>query len=79
MRITAAQCPNCGDILFSRARHDFRTCTCGDTSVDGGRSYLHLSYKVLPDMFELEIPQTQAELHEDYNTRADRFGLIKNQ
>ena len=30
-------------------------------------------------MFELEIPQTQAELHEDYNTRADRFGLIKNQ
>lgn len=33
------QCLVCNDIIESRYRHDFVTCSCGDTSVDGGKDY----------------------------------------
>jgi len=79
MIITAAKCPNCGDVIFSRATHDFRYCTCKDTAIDGGRSYVHLNYKTRPPTLELEIEQTADELFDDYRTGADRFGLIKTQ
>lgn len=29
MKINALQCGKCGDIIFSRARHDMRFCSCG--------------------------------------------------
>lgn len=34
------QCGSCGDVIFSRNRHDFVTCTCGNISVDGGMDYI---------------------------------------
>lgn len=37
--INASKCLMCGDIVFSRARHDFRSCYCGNLSVDGGPFY----------------------------------------
>jgi hypothetical protein len=33
------QCGNCGDVIQSKHRHDFVTCKCGGTSVDGGSDY----------------------------------------
>lgn len=39
------KCNACGDIIESRHRHDFQSCSCGSTSVDGGRSYLRRLYK----------------------------------
>ena len=33
----AAQCLKCGDVIESRYRHDFQTCSCGALSVDGGK------------------------------------------
>jgi len=39
------QCKKCGDIIYSRARHDMRFCSCGAVSVDGGRFYCHVSGK----------------------------------
>lgn len=35
----AAQCNYCEQVIESKHRHDFRTCKCGRTSVDGGLSY----------------------------------------
>jgi len=35
-----ARCKKCGDIIESKYRHDFVTCTCGAISVDGGYDYL---------------------------------------
>jgi hypothetical protein len=32
----AIKCVHCGDIIESRHRHDFVTCSCGCCSVDGG-------------------------------------------
>lgn len=35
-----AQCLICGDIIESKTVHDFKTCSCGNLSVDGGTYYL---------------------------------------
>lgn len=34
-----AMCKRCGDIIRSRNRHHFVTCSCGAVSVDGGSRY----------------------------------------
>ena len=36
----AVSCNGCGDIIISKHRHNYVTCTCGAISVDGGQSYL---------------------------------------
>ena len=36
----AARCNHCGDIIESRHRHDFKSCSCGRIFVDGGHCYL---------------------------------------
>lgn len=36
----AARCDRCGDVIESIHRHDFKTCSCGNVSVDGGHDYL---------------------------------------
>jgi hypothetical protein len=35
----AAQCAKCGDIIESKHRHDFVSCSCGAIFIDGGRDY----------------------------------------
>ena len=34
------RCIKCGDVIESKHRHDFKTCSCGGCSVDGGKNYL---------------------------------------
>ena len=36
-------CSDCLDPIFSWATHDFRTCTCGSTAVDGGMDYTRIA------------------------------------
>lgn len=36
----SARCLHCGDEVESTHRHDFRTCGCGELSVDGGHDYI---------------------------------------
>ena len=38
-----AQCLLCRSIIESSYRHDFKTCSCGNLSVDGGKDYLKRS------------------------------------
>ncbi len=33
------ECTKCGDIVFSRHRHDFAQCSCGSIAADGGMDY----------------------------------------
>jgi len=35
-----AKCLNCGDQIYSAFRHDYKSCTCGNITVDGGQSYV---------------------------------------
>lgn len=53
------KCNHCGDILISEHVHDFKTCSCGTVSIDGGKEYLKRLFKNsvndLEDLSEYEI------------------------
>jgi len=34
------RCLKCGEEIFSKHRHDFVSCSCGNVAVDGGMDYL---------------------------------------
>jgi hypothetical protein len=36
------RCKKCGDTIESKHRHDFRSCSCGSVSIDGGRDYTRI-------------------------------------
>ncbi len=78
MKVKALYCLECGYLIFSRARHDYRECHCGNISVDGGSDYLKSSFKDNSKFIvvEFEIKQTKKELSNDYNRLQDRFGMI---
>jgi hypothetical protein len=33
-------CPDCKEVIYSVNRHDYRKCSCGRCTVDGGKDYL---------------------------------------
>ena len=49
------KCNHCGDIIESKHRHDFTTCSCGCVSVDGGHDYLRRYYLMDGDYTEMSI------------------------
>jgi len=79
LTVKAVECRDCGDIVYSRTQQDFRECTCGNVSVDGGLSYF--KYNVAPSAnFEVKKIQIDAnlnELYDDWNDMNDEFGLIE--
>jgi len=79
MKVKGVKCGKCGDVLFSRARHDFRKCTCEETFVDGGFDYLRVGYAgdFPPVTVELEVGASKQELYDDWNMCKDQYGLIK--
>lgn len=50
-----AKCLLCGDMIESKSRHDFVTCSCGSLSVDGGKLYLIRSFQNRLDWEERSI------------------------
>lgn len=40
----SAECHECGECLESKSVHDFRSCICGNLSVDGGKEYVRRLY-----------------------------------
>ena len=40
----AVKCKICGDVIESVHTHDYKTCSCGAVSVDGGKDYLKRSF-----------------------------------
>lgn len=80
MKINAIQCSNCGDIVYSRARHDMRGCTCGDVAIDGGFDYTKINYKTSsPKRVEIEVHATKQDLYNDWSLQLNKYGLIKTQ
>lgn len=49
----AIQCKKCGDIIESVSVHDFKTCSCGACSVDGGHYYLRRCAMSMDDFIDL--------------------------
>ena len=51
----AAKCLKCGDVIESKHRHDYVTCSCGNVSVDGGTDYLRRSFKEMASWIDISI------------------------
>ena len=34
------KCKRCGDIIESKSVHDYKSCSCGLVSIDGGCAYI---------------------------------------
>ena len=83
MIVNTIQCPLCSDIIYSRARYDLHWCGCGNLGIDGGFDYVKISYnskyvKMVPAVHEIDVAASKKELYDDWNTGADRFGIIKS-
>jgi hypothetical protein len=44
-RPNAARCLDCDVVLYSRFRHDYKECPCGNLMVDGGSAYIRRGWK----------------------------------
>ena len=78
MQVTAFQCPSCKTWVWSRARHDFRTCPCGEISIDGGQHDYHkVSYKNTPPVSKtFEVDCTPEQAVHDWNKAVDELGYL---
>jgi len=78
-KVNCIVCAKCGDIIYSRARHDFHWCSCGDIAVDGGLDYMRIIYKnEFPKQITKTVNASKEELFRDWNLRLDKFGVIKS-
>lgn len=85
MKITGIRCPKCKDVIFSRARHDWHTCSCNSTFIDGGFDYLRYGYTFeakgvsgAPEIVHLNLIVTKETLYEDWDKHLDIYGIIPN-
>lgn len=62
--VNRIRCRHCGDIIESHTTHDFKTCSCGSVSVDGGHDYLRRGFKNREDFEEL------SEMTEEENIKS---------
>jgi hypothetical protein len=77
MKIQTIKCPSCNDTIYSRARHDFRRCSCGEVAIDGGFDYIKISFKdKFPERSEIELDITKEDLYDDWNLSIDKYGLM---
>lgn len=77
---SAILCPKCGTVVFSRATHDYNSCTCGDIAIDGGFDYCKIAFKTQNYIFlTLILPKsmTKKVLYDDWNSRKDKHGTYK--
>ena len=78
-QVTACKCVSCNTTIYSRARHDFHFCKCGEIAIDGGFDYLKLCYKNgRPQTFKMLVSASKKELYDDWNLGKDKFGFIEN-
>jgi hypothetical protein len=76
--VQALQCPNCKDVIYSRAHHDFHHCSCGDCFVDGGFDYMRAGWTdKSPEYLSVDVEASLDELYNDWNKQIDKFGIIK--
>lgn len=77
--VSCVKCPNCQDIIYSRTRHDFHFCRCGNAFVDGGQDYFRYGYppdSLKPRVFTKTINVSKKALYDDWNTGTDDYGIL---
>jgi hypothetical protein len=43
-KVNGVRCLDCGDLIWSRHRHDMVWCRCKKVAVDGGTEYIKVSF-----------------------------------
>ncbi len=77
MKVNAYKCPECNQVIYSRTRHDFRTCDCGTISADGGFDYSRILFKTKPpNPVSLDVEVTKTDLYYDWNKGEDKYGKV---
>lgn len=51
------QCKVCGDVIESVSEHDFKSCSCGACSVDGGLAYQRRMVESKASYTELSVTE----------------------
>jgi hypothetical protein len=77
MEVHAIQCKKCKDVIFSRANHDMRYCSCGAVAIDGGFDYVKISGN--PDDVAnktVTVDVSKQMLYDDWNSGRDMYGRI---
>jgi len=92
MKLVAIQCQKCKDIVFSRARHDMRFCSCKESAIDGGphranyaidrlkgmSSYIKVT-GLFAEMITIDVDLEMHDLIEDWNSnQLSSLGLIES-
>ncbi len=72
---TGLVCTHCGTFIYSRAGHDFISCTCGKSSIDGGFGYVRVvgneeDYALVN--FKLTV--SKITLYDDWNHNQQKYG-----
>lgn len=80
MHISAIRCKKCGDIIWSRTRHDFRWCTCKSIAIDGGFDYCKISGNAEDiECVTIDLPITREEAYNDWARSIHKLGLIQHE
>lgn len=78
VKVTCIECPNCKDIIYSRAHYDFHYCSCGQFAIDGGFDYVRILGNNPNKLFSKFIMGVnKLDLYQDWNNRTDKYGTIK--
>lgn len=79
VKVKGVICLKCRDTVFSRARYDFRRCTCEAIAVDGGFDYLRVLGNGRDfNYVELVLDVSKEELYDDWNKKKDEYGMIRD-
>ena len=68
----AIRCRKCGDVIESTSVHDFKQCSCGAVSVDGGKDYAKYSGNfedIEPLIEHEEVPSYHVRLVTHYGSK----------
>jgi len=79
LEVTGALIKATGEIIYSRAHHDFHYDKTGSVAIDGGFDYLKLCYKNQDDfrIVRLKLPGvTKKMLYDDWNNSINKYGRI---
>lgn len=78
-----AKCKLCEDVIESKHRHDYITCSCGEISVDGGNDYMHARFNnpenfiCIDDEGNEIIPKMKEEKEESPSQTENARPLLK--
>jgi len=83
IKVEVYQCPKCKQWIYSRARHDYKTCECKTLAVDGSSTHNNIlvAQRIIgiinPKRKIQKINVTIKELYDDWNNKNNKYGVLK--